>query len=84
MQPPDLLKTSLAFANVTSALSGVVVEVEVVVVTIGSAVSGSNSCSKLSEGGATSGQVMRGQHCPGTRSIIHLSPIGFTYGQTRR
>lgn len=57
----------------------VVVEVVVVdVVVVSAAASCSSSCSKLSAGGTEPGQVMRGQHSPGTRSMMHLSPKGFT------
>jgi len=67
-------------------LSEVGASVDMVVVLDGALVSGSVSCSKLSEfgGGPASGHVIRGQHSPGMRSMIHLSPAGFTYGHTLR
>lgn len=59
------------FVDGTESLVGVVA-------VAGEIVSGSTSCSIESGGGAVSGQMIRGQHSPLTRSMIHLSPTGFT------
>lgn len=84
MQPPAPVPTSLAFVKATSKLFARIVPFEPTVFSEdddddgGAIVSGSTCCSTPSGGGEASEQVILGQHSPGTRSTMHLSPTGFT------